>query len=102
MLLTCKLSSASPKGPSPTKESGTLFTFGLQQLTDETQWSAKASYGSSENTILVSIATPPDAPIGQYTLTLDQQGNEIPLGEFTLLYNAWCHSEFCALCHLSY
>lgn len=95
LLLTCKLSSASPKkGPSPTKESGTLVTFGLNQLTDETQWSALASYGPTENTVLVSVTPPPDAPIGQYTLTLDQQGNEISLGEFTLLYNAWCPSKF--------
>lgn len=90
------------KGPIPTKESGTLVTFPLHQLTDETQWSAVSSAGPTENTILVSVTSPPDAPIGKYTLTLDQQGNETSLGGFTLLYNAWCHSEFCGLYHLPY
>ncbi|XP_075882355.1 protein-glutamine gamma-glutamyltransferase 2-like [Nelusetta ayraudi] len=77
-------------GPSPTKESGTRVTFALQQVTDKTQWSASATYGPAENTIIVSISSSPNAPIGVYKLTLDQQDTKIPLGEFTLLFNAWC------------
>lgn len=77
-------------GPSPTKESGTLVTFALHQSIDETQWSASASYGPAENTISVSISSSPNAPIGVYTLTLDQEDSQISLGEFTLLFNAWC------------
>lgn len=92
------MKSVSPKGPSPTKESGTLVTFTLHQFIDETQWSATATYGPAENTIIVTISSSPNAPIGVYKLTLDQQGNKISLGEFTLLFNAWCPSKFCALC----
>lgn len=83
-----------PKGLSPNEESNPLLTFPLHQLTDETQWGAVASSGPAENTILVSLTMPPDAPIGQYTLTLQQPDNEdLSLGEFTLLFNPWCSSK---------
>lgn len=81
-----------PKGPLPRKESDTKVVFALQSTVD-TQWSASATHGSSENTVLLSINSSPNAPIGLYTLTLDHEGHKIPLGEFVLLFNAWCPGE---------
>ncbi|XP_075882356.1 protein-glutamine gamma-glutamyltransferase 2-like [Nelusetta ayraudi] len=77
-------------GPAPTEESGTRVTIALQQVINETQWSTQPTYCSTTNTTTVSIRSSPNAPIGVYKLTLDQQDTKIPLGEFTLLFNAWC------------
>lgn len=82
------------KGPLPRKESDTKVTFALRESTVDTEWSASASNDPSGNTVSVSISSSPDAPIGLYSLTLDQEGQKITLGEFILLFNAWCPSEF--------
>lgn len=79
------------KGPLPRKESDTKVVFALSTV--DTQWSASATHGASENTVLLSINSSPNAPVGLYTLTLEQEGHKIPLGEFVLLFNAWCPGE---------
>lgn len=81
------------EGPLPRKESGTKVVFALHESTADTQWSASAAQGPSENTVLLSISSSPNAPIGLYALTLDQEGRKIPLGEFVLLFNAWFPGE---------
>lgn len=81
------------KGPLPRKESDTKVVFALHESTVDTQWSASATHGPSENTVLLSIKSSPNAPIGLYTLTLEQEGHKIPLGEFVLLFNPWCPGE---------
>uniref|UniRef100_UPI0037E90A21 protein-glutamine gamma-glutamyltransferase 2-like n=1 Tax=Semicossyphus pulcher TaxID=241346 RepID=UPI0037E90A21 len=80
-------------GPLPRKESDTKFCFGLSDSIVDTEWSALATNDPSGNTVSVSISSSPNAPIGIYTLTLDQEGQKTSLGKFTLLFNAWCHRD---------
>uniref|UniRef100_A0A667WU88 Protein-glutamine gamma-glutamyltransferase 2 n=1 Tax=Myripristis murdjan TaxID=586833 RepID=A0A667WU88_9TELE len=77
-------------GPLPREESDTKVSFGLSDSTVEAEWSASATPGPSGNTVSVSISSSPNAPIGVYSLTLDQEGQKTSLGDFTLLYNPWC------------
>ena len=82
------------KGPLPRKESDTKVSFGLLESTVDTEWSASATNDPSGNTLSVSISSSPNAPIGLYSLTLDQDGQRTILGQFHLLFNAWCPSEY--------
>lgn len=77
-------------GPLPRKESDTKVSFGLSEVTVDTEWSASATYDPSENTVSVSISSSPNSPIGLYSLTLDQGEQKTSLGQFILLFNAWC------------
>ncbi|XP_076596960.1 protein-glutamine gamma-glutamyltransferase 2-like [Chaetodon auriga] len=77
-------------GPVPRKESDTQVSFGLCESTVDTEWSASATNDPSGNTVSVSISSSPNAPIGLYSLTLDQEGQKTSLGQFILLFNAWC------------
>uniref|UniRef100_A0A4W6BNC4 Protein-glutamine gamma-glutamyltransferase 2 n=1 Tax=Lates calcarifer TaxID=8187 RepID=A0A4W6BNC4_LATCA len=76
-------------GPLPRKESGTKVSFSLSDSTVDTEWSASVN-DPSGNTVSVSISSSPNSPIGVYSLTLDQEGQKTSLGQFTLLFNAWC------------
>ncbi|XP_041646034.1 protein-glutamine gamma-glutamyltransferase 2-like [Cheilinus undulatus] len=80
-------------GPVPRKESDTKASFGLSESIVATDWSASATNDPSGNKVTVSICSSPDAPIGVYSLTLDQEGKKTALGKFTLLFNAWCHRD---------
>ncbi|KAJ8400563.1 hypothetical protein AAFF_G00393320 [Aldrovandia affinis] len=75
-------------GPCSSERTGTRAAFGLSGSVDETRWSASASCHDGQ-TISLSICSPPDAPIGRYSLTLDQ-GQTVCLGDFVLLFNPWC------------
>lgn len=83
-----------PPGPLPRKESDTKAAFGLSDSTADNEWSASASYDPSGNSVSVSISSSPNAPIGLYSLTLDQDGQKTSSGQFTLLFNPWCTSEY--------
>uniref|UniRef100_A0A3P9Q0D1 Protein-glutamine gamma-glutamyltransferase 2 n=1 Tax=Poecilia reticulata TaxID=8081 RepID=A0A3P9Q0D1_POERE len=72
-------------GPLPRRESDTKVTFSPQA--SDTEWSASAATDASGRTVTVSISSSPKAPIGIYTLTLDQLGQKTSLGQFTLLFN---------------
>ncbi|KAM3617990.1 uncharacterized protein V6R79_013667 [Siganus canaliculatus] len=77
-------------GPLPREESGTKVSFSLRESTVDNEWSTSATNDPSGNKVSVSISSSPNAPIGLYTLTLDQDGHKTSLGEFILLFNAWC------------
>ncbi|XP_026222669.1 protein-glutamine gamma-glutamyltransferase 2-like [Anabas testudineus] len=77
-------------GPLPRKESDTQVSFNLCNSTVDTEWSASAINNPSENTLCVYINSSPNSPIGVYSLSLDQEGQKTHLGQFTLLFNAWC------------
>ncbi|XP_068996653.1 protein-glutamine gamma-glutamyltransferase 2-like [Embiotoca jacksoni] len=77
-------------GPLPREESDTKVLFCLHDSTSETEWSASAANDPSENTLTVSLNSSPDAPIGLYSLSVDQKGQKTSLGQFILLFNAWC------------
>ncbi|XP_034064990.1 protein-glutamine gamma-glutamyltransferase 2-like [Gymnodraco acuticeps] len=85
-------------GPLPRKESDTKVTFGLSDSTADNEWSASASYDSSGNSVSVSISSSPNAPIGLYSLTLDQDGQKTSSGQFTLLFNPWCTRDAVYMC----
>uniref|UniRef100_A0A3Q3IH57 Protein-glutamine gamma-glutamyltransferase 2 n=1 Tax=Monopterus albus TaxID=43700 RepID=A0A3Q3IH57_MONAL len=77
-------------GPLPREESGTKVSFSLRDSTVDTEWSASAINDPSGNTVSLSISSSPDSPIGIYSLILDQNGHKTGLGQFILLFNAWC------------
>uniref|UniRef100_A0A7N8XPY7 Protein-glutamine gamma-glutamyltransferase 2 n=1 Tax=Mastacembelus armatus TaxID=205130 RepID=A0A7N8XPY7_9TELE len=77
-------------GPLPSEESGTKVSFSLRDTTVDTEWSASASNDPSGNTVSVSISSSPDAPIGLYSLFLEQGWEKASLGQFILLFNSWC------------
>ncbi|KAM8758068.1 protein-glutamine gamma-glutamyltransferase 2 [Acanthopagrus schlegelii] len=72
-------------GPQPSEENGTRASFGLSAVIDTSRWSAAVT-SPPGNTVTLSICSPPDAPIGRYTLTLGQSGRI----DFILLFNPWC------------
>ena len=73
--------------------SGTKVSFPLRDATVDTEWSASATQDPSGNIVSVTISSSPKAPIGVYSLTVDQDGLKTSLGQFTLLFNAWCPSQ---------
>ncbi|KAG7471959.1 hypothetical protein MATL_G00103530 [Megalops atlanticus] len=77
-------------GPCCSEKWGTKATFTLGDI-DKKHWSASVSH-SSGNILSLSVCSAPDAPIGQYSLTLDQ-GTTVSLGEFVLLFNPWCRRD---------
>ncbi|XP_035016094.2 protein-glutamine gamma-glutamyltransferase 2 [Hippoglossus stenolepis] len=77
-------------GPLPRKESDTKVTLNLRDSTVDGEWSTSAIKDPSGNTVSVSINSSPNSPIGVHSLTLDQKGQRTSLGQFTLLFNAWC------------
>ncbi|XP_054638083.1 protein-glutamine gamma-glutamyltransferase 2-like, partial [Dunckerocampus dactyliophorus] len=77
-------------GPLPRRESDTSVSFPLSESTVDTEWSASATHESTGNKVSVTIVSSPNAPIGLYSLTVDHQGRKTTLGQFTLLFNAWC------------
>ncbi|CAG03221.1 unnamed protein product, partial [Tetraodon nigroviridis] len=77
-------------GPLPQKKSNTKVSFGLSGSTPDTEWRASATDGPSEKTVCVSITSAPTAPVGLYALSVKLEGQKTKLGEFVLLFNAWC------------
>lgn len=84
-------------GPLPRKESDTKVSFSLGVSTVDNEWSASVISDSLENTVSLSISSSPSSPIGVYTLTLDQEGQKTILGQFTLLFNAWCKGKLLSI-----
>ncbi|XP_061113162.1 protein-glutamine gamma-glutamyltransferase 2-like isoform X2 [Conger conger] len=78
-------------GPVPEEKWGTKATFSLSDVISKKCWSASTSC-SHGNIVTLSICPSPAAPIGCYTLTLDQ-GPKVKLGEFVLLFNPWCERD---------
>uniref|UniRef100_A0A8C8CYM6 Protein-glutamine gamma-glutamyltransferase 2 n=1 Tax=Oncorhynchus tshawytscha TaxID=74940 RepID=A0A8C8CYM6_ONCTS len=75
-------------GPLPKEQSGTKSTFSLTDSALKTAWSVSTN-SPPGNVVSLSVSSPPDVPIGLYSLTLDQ-GQKVKLGEFVLLFNPWC------------
>ncbi|KAK9529298.1 hypothetical protein VZT92_013402 [Zoarces viviparus] len=72
-------------GPQPSEQYGTRASFGLSASIDTSCWSA-AVISPPGDMVALSVCSPPDAPIGRYTLTLGGSGRI----EFILLFNPWC------------
>ena len=81
-------------GAQPSENDGTRAVFRVSDAIDEASWGAKAS-SRTAGVLTLSISSAPSAPIGHYTLFLDQEGQrQVKLGQFVLLYNPWCPSEW--------
>ncbi|XP_042563783.1 protein-glutamine gamma-glutamyltransferase 2 isoform X2 [Clupea harengus] len=77
-------------GAQPSENDGTRAVFRVSDTIDEASWGAKAS-SRTAGVLTLSISSAPSAPIGHYTLFLDQEGQrQVKLGQFVLLYNPWC------------
>ncbi|XP_034551316.1 protein-glutamine gamma-glutamyltransferase 2 [Notolabrus celidotus] len=72
-------------GPQPSEKYSTRVSFGLSAHIDTSRWSA-AITSPPGDMVALSVCSPPDAPIGRYTLTLGRSGRV----EFILLFNPWC------------
>ncbi|XP_067324420.1 protein-glutamine gamma-glutamyltransferase 5-like [Anolis sagrei] len=83
-------------GPSPDPESGTraVFLVGLGQRDPRCVWRGAFLRSVGPHSTEVSVSAPAEAPVGRYTLKirLDAEGgsSSYRLGEFVLLFNAWC------------
>uniref|UniRef100_A0A8C5GW95 Protein-glutamine gamma-glutamyltransferase 2 n=1 Tax=Gouania willdenowi TaxID=441366 RepID=A0A8C5GW95_GOUWI len=75
-------------GPQPSEQHGTRVSFGLSANIDTSHWSA-AVVSPPGDMVALSVCSAPDAPIGRYTLTLNQSGRI----EFILLFNPWCPAD---------
>ncbi|XP_061527413.1 protein-glutamine gamma-glutamyltransferase 2-like [Phycodurus eques] len=80
-------------GPVPKSESDTKVSFPLSDSTADTEWSASATRDPAGNKVSVTVVSSPNAPIGLYSLTVDHHGKTTTLGQFTLLFNAWCPND---------
>ncbi|NWI31880.1 EPB42 protein, partial [Sula dactylatra] len=79
-------------GSHPSKADGTQTEFPISSLGDQKQWSA-ALEEQDPCFWTISVNTPANAPIGQYTLLLHASKSNCLLGNFTLLFNPWCQDD---------
>uniref|UniRef100_A0A8D0KV59 Transglutaminase-like domain-containing protein n=1 Tax=Strix occidentalis caurina TaxID=311401 RepID=A0A8D0KV59_STROC len=79
-------------GSHPSKADGTQTEFPISSLGDQRQWSA-ALREQDPCFWTISVNTPANAPIGQYTLLLYASKSSHLLGNFTLLFNPWCQDD---------
>ncbi|NXU15882.1 EPB42 protein, partial [Pardalotus punctatus] len=79
-------------GSHPFKANEIQTEFPISSLGDQKQWSA-AVEEEDPNFWTLSVNTPANAPIGQYTLLLRASKSSHFLGNFTLLFNPWCRDD---------
>lgn len=82
-------------GPEPSELGDNVVKFGFSKYVSKVRWSVTAML-ASESRVLLTVGSPPDAPIGLYQLALEQVSKEVmevSLGQFVLLFNPWCKSK---------
>ncbi|XP_008495973.2 erythrocyte membrane protein band 4.2 isoform X2 [Calypte anna] len=79
-------------GSHPSKADRTQTEFSISNLGDQNQWSATLEE-QDPCFWTISVNTPANAPIGQYTLLLRACKSSYLLGNFTLLFNPWCQDD---------
>ncbi|XP_048352850.1 protein-glutamine gamma-glutamyltransferase E-like [Sphaerodactylus townsendi] len=81
-------------GQVPSEANHTRTTFAVSGVQAGGGWSAVQSPGGDANAVTFSISSPPTATIGRYKLSTQVTcGNKVStrlLGQFVLLFNAWC------------
>ena len=84
---------SSPPGPRASEALHTKAVFQTSELERGEGWTA-AREAQMENTLTVSLASPPSAVIGRYLLSIrlssHRKHSNRRLGEFVLLFNPWC------------
>lgn len=91
------LNMSAQTGSKPTEEAGTLSHFGIPDRVKRSP-AAKAVWmitlhpsSMLQRGILNLVVTPPaDAPIGEYSLTVEHKSKKAFLATFVLLFNPWC------------
>nr|XP_004611061.1 unnamed protein product [Sorex araneus] len=80
-------------GPQASETLRTKVVFQTTELELSDTWLA-VTEAQTENTVTVSLASPPDAVIGRYLLSARassrRKHSDRKLGEFVLLFNPWC------------
>ncbi|NXF76416.1 EPB42 protein, partial [Sclerurus mexicanus] len=79
-------------GSHPSKADEIQTEFPISSLGDQKQWSA-ALQEQDLSFWTLSVNTPANAPIGQYTLFLRASQSSHLLGKFILLFNPWCQDD---------
>ncbi|XP_007932882.1 protein-glutamine gamma-glutamyltransferase E [Orycteropus afer afer] len=79
-------------GPYPSESARTKAVFTISNRTSN-GWSAELQ-ASQGNTLTILISSPSNAPIGQYTLSLqNSSSSSVKLGTFILLFNPWLQAD---------
>uniref|UniRef100_A0A8C9IZY0 protein-glutamine gamma-glutamyltransferase n=1 Tax=Panthera tigris altaica TaxID=74533 RepID=A0A8C9IZY0_PANTA len=80
-------------GPQASEDRHTKAVFQISELEVGKTWAA-VKEAETENTVTVSISSPPNAVIGRYLMSTRvssrRKQNDRKLGEFVLLFNPWC------------
>lgn len=84
-------------GSEPSEEAGTLSHFGIPEGVNRSP-AAKAvwmitlhpSSRTQQGFLNLVVTPPPDAPIGEYLLTMEHQSVKTILATLVLLFNPWC------------
>uniref|UniRef100_A0A8C5KGB6 Protein-glutamine gamma-glutamyltransferase E n=1 Tax=Jaculus jaculus TaxID=51337 RepID=A0A8C5KGB6_JACJA len=80
-------------GPQASEALHTKATFQTAELEVNNTWTA-AKGAQTENTVTISLISPPNAVIGRYLLSARassrRKHSDRKLGEFVLLFNPWC------------
>ncbi|XP_076983733.1 protein 4.2 isoform X2 [Tamandua tetradactyla] len=80
-------------GKKPSIANRTQATFPISSLGDRKGWSAAVEEIDAQSWT-ISVTTPADAIIGQYSLLLQVSSKKLqPLGQFTLLFNPWSRED---------
>ncbi|XP_037351124.1 protein-glutamine gamma-glutamyltransferase 2 isoform X1 [Talpa occidentalis] len=91
-----RLTFSAVTGPDPSKEAGTKARFPLSGAVEEGAWAATV-VDQQDNALSLLLSSPANAPIGLYRLSMEAstgyQGSSFVLGNFTLLFNAWCPAD---------
>lgn len=89
---------SSPPGPQASEALRTKAVFHTSELEVRDAWTA-VKEAQKENTVTISVVSPPDAVIGRYRLSTRlasrRKHSDRKLGEFVLLFNPWCPGRSC-------
>lgn len=82
-----------PPGPQASEDRHTKAVFQISEPEVGKTWAA-VKEAETENTVTISISSPPNAVIGRYLMSTRvssrRKQNDRKLGEFVLLFNPWC------------
>lgn len=91
---------SSPPGPQASEALRTKAVLPTSEPEPEEKnaWTA-VKEAQEENTVTISLTSPPDAVIGRYLLSFrvssHRKHSDRKLGEFVLLFNPWCSGRSC-------
>ncbi|KAK2861621.1 hypothetical protein Q5P01_001154 [Channa striata] len=88
-------------GKCPSEDRGTKSCFGIPDIVKRSPsakaiWSVELHMNSfpSMGILILTITPPADAPIGEYTLSVKHQDQEMLLAKLPVLFNPWCPDDW--------